>query len=98
MTGNGSRWQVLGRAPSRLALGDAIDREFFRMVAVVKFALHSVVVDHGVVSSWLADPRRAIAHESGSQFGFLNVAQTMIRAHSPARQTWCVAAPGVAGT
>jgi hypothetical protein len=76
----------LGRAPSRLALGDAIDREFFRMVAVVKFALHSVVDDHGIVSSWLADSRRAIAHESGSHFGFLNVALTMIRAQFPARE------------
>jgi hypothetical protein len=83
----GRSWQFLGRAPSRLALGDAIDNEFFRMDAVVKFALHSVVVDHVVVSSWLADSPRAIAHESGSQFGFLNVAQTMIRAQSPARET-----------
>jgi hypothetical protein len=73
----------LGRAPSSLALGDAIDNEFFRIVAVVTFALHSLVVDHGIVSSWLADSRRAIAHESGSHFGFFNVALTMIRAHFP---------------
>jgi hypothetical protein len=39
-----------------------------------KFALHSLVVDRGVVSSWSADLRRAMAHESGSPIGFLNVA------------------------
>jgi hypothetical protein len=85
---NDRKWQWMagfGKVSGRRAPRDAIDNEFFRMVAVVKFALHSVVVDHGVVSSWLADSRRTIAHESGSQFGFLNVAQTMIRAHSPAR-------------
>jgi hypothetical protein len=39
-----------------------------------KFTLHSLLVDHGVESSWSADSRRAIAHESGSPIGFLNVA------------------------
>jgi hypothetical protein len=38
------------------------------------FTFHSVLVDHGVVSSWTADTRRAIAHESGFPIGFPSVA------------------------
>jgi hypothetical protein len=49
---------------------------------VAKFALHCLAVDHGVVSSWLADSRRAVARESGFQIGFLKVAQTMMNAIS----------------
>jgi hypothetical protein len=62
-----------------------------------KFVLHSLVVNHGVISSWSADSRRAIAHESGCQIGFLNVAKTMMSAHSPARVICAVAAPDVLG-
>jgi hypothetical protein len=68
------------------------------MTDEAKFALHSLVVERGVVSSWSADSPRATAHESGSQFGFTNVAQTMISAHSPAQGICYVAAPGVLGT
>jgi hypothetical protein len=39
-----------------------------------KSVLHSLVVKHGVLSSWIADSRRAIAHESGSPICFPNVA------------------------
>jgi hypothetical protein len=44
------------------------------MADEARFTLHNLLVDHGVVSSWTADSRRAIAHESGSSFGFPNVA------------------------
>jgi hypothetical protein len=44
------------------------------MAADAKFVLHSLVVKHVVLSSWLADSRRAIAHESDSPIGFPNVA------------------------
>ena len=73
MAVDGSRWQFLGRSPIRLAPRDAIDDEFFRMAEVAKFALQNLLVDHGLVSSRTADTRRAIAHESGSPIGFLNV-------------------------
>jgi hypothetical protein len=36
--------------------------------------LRSLLTDHAVLSSWSVDSRRATAHESGSHFGFLNVA------------------------
>ena len=39
-----------------------------------KFALHSRVVDYGVVLSSPADSRRTVANESGSHIGFPNVA------------------------
>jgi hypothetical protein len=67
------------------------------MADEAKFALHSLVVNHGVVSSWSADSRRAIAHESGYPIGFPNVAQTMMSAHCPERVICCVTAPGVPG-
>jgi hypothetical protein len=50
------------------------------------------VVNHGVVSSWSADSRRAIAHESGCPIGFPNVAQTMNSAHCLVREICYVAA------
>ena len=62
------------RAPSPLASRDAVDNEFFRMADLAKFALHRLLVDPGLVSSWSADSRRAIAHVSGSPIGFPNVA------------------------
>ena len=39
-----------------------------------KFTLYNLIVNHAVVSSWSADSRRAIAHESGSLIGFPKVA------------------------
>jgi hypothetical protein len=39
-----------------------------------KFAPRSLLIDRGVVSSSSADSRHATAHESGSHFGFPNVA------------------------
>jgi hypothetical protein len=74
---NVSRWQYMagfGKVSGRLAPHDAIDNEFFRMADLAKFALHSKVVNDGVVSSWSADSRRVIAYESGSLFGIPNVA------------------------
>jgi hypothetical protein len=47
-----------------------------------KFTLHSLLVDPGVVSSWSADSRRAIAHQSVSPTGSPNVACTMMNALS----------------
>jgi hypothetical protein len=44
------------------------------MADEAKFALHHLVVNDGVVSSWSADSRRAIARESGCQIGFPKVA------------------------
>jgi hypothetical protein len=44
------------------------------MADEAKFALHSVLIDHGVLASWSADSQRAIAHESGCHIGFPNVA------------------------
>jgi hypothetical protein len=52
------------------------------MADEAKFALHNLVVNDGVVSSWLADSRRAIAHESGPPIGFLNVASTIDNEHA----------------
>jgi hypothetical protein len=69
MAVNGSTWQFLGGAPSGVAPRDAIDNEFFRTDDLAKFALLSPVVDHGVVSSWSDNSRRAVAHESGSPIG-----------------------------
>jgi hypothetical protein len=74
MAVDGSRWQFLGRAPSRLGQRDAIDNEFFRMADLAKFALHSLRADHDLVSSWSADSRRALADESGCHVRFPNVA------------------------
>ena len=74
MAVDGSRWQVLGRSPIRVAPRDAVDNEFIRMADLAKFALRSLQVDHGLVSSWSTNSRRTIAHESGSPIGFLNVA------------------------
>jgi hypothetical protein len=66
------------------------------MAFEARFTLDSLLVDHGVVSSWSAESRRAIAHESGSPIGFLNVATDDLRARL-ARKICCVAAPGVPG-
>ena len=44
------------------------------MADKAKFALHSLLIDNGVVMSWTADSRCAIAHESGSPIGLPNVA------------------------
>jgi glycerol kinase len=44
------------------------------MADEARFALHGLVVKHGVVLSWMADSLRAIAHESGAPIGFLDVA------------------------
>jgi hypothetical protein len=44
------------------------------MADEAKFALRCVLIDRGVVSSWSADSRRAIAHKSVCQIGFPNVA------------------------
>jgi hypothetical protein len=44
------------------------------MAGEAKFALHGLLVDRGVASSWSADSRQAIAHESSSPISFPNVA------------------------
>jgi hypothetical protein len=62
----------LGRSPIRLAPRDAIDNEFFRMADEAKFAQSCVLIDRGVVSTWSADSRRAITHESVCQIGLPN--------------------------
>ena len=43
MAVDGSRWQFLGRSPSRLVPRVAIDNEFFRMAVVANFALRGLV-------------------------------------------------------
>jgi hypothetical protein len=50
------------------------------MADEAKFALRSLLVDYGVVLSSPADSRHAIAHESRSPIGFLNIAKGDSRA------------------
>ena len=89
MAADGSRWQFLGRAPSRLAPRDAIDNEFFEMADEAKFALHYLVVNHGVVSSWSADSRRTgstegIGRKLLPDFNIDRVYARNPRSHAPA--------------
>jgi hypothetical protein len=65
---------VFGKGSAALSPRDAIDNKLFTMADLAKFAFQGSVVDHGLVSLWSAHSRRAIAHESASQIGFLTVA------------------------
>jgi hypothetical protein len=79
---NGSGWQLLGRSQRLLARARCDRQRILETADDARFALQSLRVDDGIVSSWSAHSRRAIAREPASPMGFPNVASTMIRAPS----------------
>ena len=65
---------VFGKVPDPSRLRDAIENEFFRWLTKPGSRSLACWSSTVFVSSWSADSRRAIAHESGSRIGFPNVA------------------------
>jgi hypothetical protein len=78
MAADGSRWQLLGRVPSRLAPRGAIGGDFLGMAEEAQFDFRNLLIVHCLVSSQSAASPTTLIQQSSCRTNYRNVGEATI--------------------